>query len=639
MKYVHSNDTGPGPGVLGMLGALLTMGFMGAGVLPRAEALGWIPSYVLTFVLWTQAIFGVVVLLRWSTRIAVFVLLLFSAVLLHSFCNIYTPSLRIGIPIQDYLLHDLVSANYSFNMAKLYLSNLFFFAPASLAIGLYWRRLSSASTAIFVLGIAVTILANISVIFWQGFTDLNFLAAGSGTAVAAHRAAGLLEDSGASTVYMGAIMAMLWAVAIATVNLAGISRILIYGILILGVVSTHYTDGRIFYVSFLGSVALISAGVAYRFVNSRATRFSWSKLAVGLALGGMGVAGTLYLGRDRLNSMYQKFADAKLDENIGPIWGILKVTDQARTSSYYTTYLTWLDHQNFGSGLGSYHAQNFIYASRLLNDLGLTPLVDNPANMYLTVLAALGMAGILLWIAYGQIIFRLVRASFAAKAREWTPGEGSVLVGALAILLAISVSFMAGIHLIFVSFGSLFMVPFIACGILASHRIKDRKLFSRIGLASGLAIIILLGRSAYLAATAAPIPEFQWAELGKAQIPLPLRVPISPRENTGYWASNPAEILYDGSVVKVFVEMPKENYPLQVHTNLFDQSGKEAWSQTDAVDDYTLPDPSRVYSFEPGEEFKSKCANPTPVSYCYLRISLSPRWIWEGQVIGPFIIK
>jgi hypothetical protein len=187
--------------------------------------------------------------------------------LAHSFANFYWPSLRWGVPVVDYLLHDQVSANYSFDQAKLYIGNFLGWFAAGLAYIRIQRRINHGAdfkwyrSPVFVAILSGTLL-NVTVLGIQGLYDINFLALASGTAVSAGRAPGLLEDGGASAVVMSSLVAGLFSLMI-TGRVSLGTRIGFAFVVAAAGYFSSFTAGRVFFLGIaLTAGVLFLAGMA-----------------------------------------------------------------------------------------------------------------------------------------------------------------------------------------------------------------------------------------------------------------------------------------------------------------------------------------------------------------------------------------
>ena len=188
-----------------------------------------------------------------------------SLVILQSFSFLYWPSMNWDTPIQDYYLMDEVSSNYSFDQGMRYLHNFTIFLFPAWALWLLSRKKlflfpvlglwilsgknSKQTHTILLAAIAITLLLNSCVAIFQWQMDINFLAQGSGTAVWAERVTGLLEDSGASTVFFAALLSGV-VFLIFDVTSLWPQKILWLFIISLGLLGGVASKGRIFFISF-----------------------------------------------------------------------------------------------------------------------------------------------------------------------------------------------------------------------------------------------------------------------------------------------------------------------------------------------------------------------------------------------------
>ncbi|MEZ4743557.1 MAG: hypothetical protein R3B45_14120 [Bdellovibrionota bacterium] len=200
--------------------------------------------------------FAFILLLRKQAKLIMIFLALFIAILFHSYCNSYQPSLALGIPKLDYFLHDKISANFTFDQALLYLSNLAKFLPLAYLFMLMKNEISISARSIVFYSVALALLMQSFAAIWQANFDVGFLSAGSGTALKSNRIPALFEDGGASSVGFSLLVSALFGF----VAFARISKLqkVYFGILfLLMMISGVYSNGRVFYLGCLVSLGLM----------------------------------------------------------------------------------------------------------------------------------------------------------------------------------------------------------------------------------------------------------------------------------------------------------------------------------------------------------------------------------------------
>jgi hypothetical protein len=171
-------------------------------------------------------------------------------------------------PIQDYYLMDGVSSNYSFDQGMRYLHNFTIFLFPAWALWLFSKKNENRIHIYLLTVLAIALLVNSGVAIYQWQMDIHFLAQGSGSAVVSARATGLLEDSGASTVFFAAMLS-----GVAYLLFVGTCRwplkILWFFILAFGFFGGVASKGRIFFISLGLSLLLLLVLQIFKAIRNR----------------------------------------------------------------------------------------------------------------------------------------------------------------------------------------------------------------------------------------------------------------------------------------------------------------------------------------------------------------------------------
>lgn len=544
----------------------------------------------------------------WAITVGLTYLLL----LTNAFWSLYWPSLRPGIPVQDFILADQVSANYSWDQVALYLKTTGCMLTIGLAARVSWPSAEPWGRSCFAAAVFSAIGLNLLAIAVQVGVDVRWLASGSGTAVEHGRAAALLEDSGASTVFMAAVLAGLAYVALLariSAPLRVASRVAAGAGAAIGVA----TGGRVY---FLSLAAAIAVGVGLLLVR-RITA-----LSARLALATAGLAGLA-------GGVWAAFGPGALAHPVGAIHADLIALDPIRIVHQKVMLRAFWEQPWLGTGLGWFYASLFEFGPWAVASGGVF-FSDVPTSMYLMLGSELGLAGVLIIAAgLGWVCARLVRLARPAA------GEGPGLWTAFAVGASVSlaVSFLVGIHIIFWSVPAL-AIPIAIGG--ASEPSPERRWFAPVW---GAALLVIAIACAQLWATAPRAPEFRWKERGTPQIPVSLVVPIWPAGLEGVWASSGAEFLFEGKPLWFHIERPAEFYPMTFTIQVFDRGGRPVATHEEVFEAPTGADPGRLIQVSFDNDVNSLCATDiTPDDYCSFRITTTPEWTLDKQPVAVLYI-
>lgn len=564
---------------------------------------------------------GTLTLAMASRRLFCIVLLSASLLVAHSVFHLFQPSLRPGIPVQDWLFPGGVSARYSFGQVWEYLRNIFVFLIPALALrrSSYIPEKYRLYLPLGVLGL--TFLANSVVAVIQGLHSLEFLSEGSGTAVGARRAAALLEDSGASTVYFSMGVSALFSALLFFRGSVVVSSVLFLSFIV-GFMGGAYTSGRIFYgatiVSFivLGSLGLWKA-------------FKFRKIRH-IAVTGLGLLLMMVLVSFAVNR-YMTQRD-QVEFLLTEVWSgqafdfqhFLNSLDPVRATHWRTMWKAFIEHPILGTGFGTFYSNYHRYLPWALQHGGVV-FADPPSSMYLLLLSEFGLAGMLIC----ALFFRQI-GSFLKNVMQ-SPSPDLFNCCALAILLSLSVSFFVGLHVIFASITSVFVTAIVLC---PRHRSKNSRIQE---LLLGVIGLLLAAGSLKAFVQAPRPPAFNWAVRKMPQVPVTVDLPIA-APYPGKWFKSGTELFLAKEKNYFFMEMPPQYYPLHLAVTLYDKKAKPRAVAHYSISSYELPAPGRMLSFEVPISLKSECFHDiSPDSFCSFRIDTKPVWKYEGFAAGFFL--
>lgn len=561
-----------------------------------------------------------------SPKLFVILSLVSAAILLHSFAHIYWPSLRFGVPIQDYLLSDTVSANYSFAAAKLYLKNTLFFLLPSLV---FLQNIEDADSKLL-RSIGITLLLvlvpNAVVALIQGAWNMGFLSQGSGTAVPAGRAAGLLEDGGASAVYF-ALLASGFLSVFLLARLSVRAKVLSSALLVLAVAAGIMSRGRAFFICFLLAAFCIFCLFLFRYRGGKS-------LALALIFP-FACFLILKFAPVSLNKSFAHFPDVKISELANPDYlsRVFLQVDPIRPVHIKAMLAAFLEHPWKGTGLGFFYANLFEHQASATAQGGI--LFADPPELYPMILSEWGLAGIL--------ILMLLALAFARKiilmVKKYEHDTSVVLhieildCFMLGLSLALLASFWIGIHLIFQSVASLAGIVF--AWIIWQETTKRFRFFYSASIFTFLSL--LLAGTLFQWWTAPRSPAFRWEARAKAQVPLSL--PLGEKNEfaeKGTWLSSGGELLLSQNSLRFLVKRPKEFYPVEVRTYLYDATGLQrfAYSNSLAVGN----EEGDVVTVEFESEFVRNCVeHNSPEHFCSVRIFVEPKWKVKEHKVGVYV--
>gem|GEM_PF-2691780 len=593
--------------------ALLTL------ALVRADSYFHIPwwSEMLKGQRYLTAALGMAALILTQARGGLILLLTGALLIAHAYASFYQPSLRVDIPHFDYLLAPGISANWSFDIAKSYVFGLWTYLPGALLFLKHRQKNHENSSNKLAVIIGYLLLGlvtlNCLVACVQGLFNINFLAQGSGSAVAAQRAAGLLEDSGAAGMLLS-----LGAPFFIFYRSNQPNRVTHFPVSlgILLTILTVHTGGR---SAALASICGLLLGLAIQSVHL--PKVDRLKRCALIATCVFGLAGLVYFHRERPEvSRVLDFAAGFLKSKLN-LLEVIKEQDPVRYSHWLVQWNSITHNPITGAGLGSFHAELAGAKDGLLQQ-GLSYFQDWPSSAYLTLPAELGIAGWLFLVCsfalfIAHLYKALVNAGHAQKVLPW-------LTASFALLLA----FMIGIHIPNNS-AYLLCVIVLAALITQSSEILLRFLRLLIALAL-LAMTFSIGIKAY---TATAVPSFRWAQTGRPQIQSNFRETLN--ELPGEWLPARSEFvpLNDRLSFSFMIKNPPERLPTELEIFIKRNDGKVVMTRAFRFEkNPSLPVTLSLPSTECDSNFSR-------ANYCFVKYSLKPGWTYDKYSMGLFLLE
>ena len=618
---------------LGVFAALVAVGPLGTRLGPLLHqerltniVLGFEWIVIAASSLWLAKTRPVYLLVIWS---------LLLAIIAHSFCNLYWPSLKPGVPVQDYLLADQVSSNYSFDQAKIYWRHMAIVLLASTAAASAYAAVGTKKQRWFQWFIGSILVIAVAVVAIQSYCNMRFLSEGSGSAMGNRRAPGLLEDSGASTVYYAAMVSGMLYLGLFG-PLRNKTKLLWVSAAFFSAFFAIGTGGRILFVSItlsgLAGLCLVTVGHLLRLHSKRSLWVPLATLSACVLLISAGIRSSKPLRHTWSTlSPPNSYSWPGLTNWLTDL--CLRV-DPIRTVHMRVMLRTISKHPWFGTGLGSFYS-NFFENLSWAASTGGVKYADPPSSLYLMLTSELGLAGGIIIVTGAFLLTNAMLSMLRIPSDICQPAKSNALwhCAGLGILISLSISFMIGAHLMFLSVSSLLSMGIFAVAIHESRKtIKQRSILRCILICSTL----LLTQCLILAISAPRVPEFRWRERGTPQTPLGLLLPISTHGLTGTWIASGGEVLYKGLPVTIYVEMPPEYYPLSVTSTFVGPTGVKLETKEFTLDHYDLNQPWKsinLYLAEP-----NACSNNVgPNNFCSIRVETSPVWRWLGQKVGFYI--
>ncbi|MBP6218796.1 MAG: O-antigen ligase family protein [Oligoflexales bacterium] len=543
-------------------------------------------------------------------------------VLAHSYAHLFQPSLRWSTPHQNYNLAPENSASYSYSLAKLYMKNVsMFFFPSLVFFQHMKDSLQTKSLSkILLASLSFILIVNIGVALVQGWKDLNFMAAGSGTAVPAGRAAALLEDSGASNAYFAILGSGFFWLA----NLGPLTwpfRMFTFSLALASILAGKMAAGRLFFLVIMGSVLCLSF-------------FAIRKKAVKIIPLALLASAALWKWAPSQIPLIDLMRHADFSHPIEALNHILLQIDPIRALHIKTMLKAFLLHPLKGTGLGFYYAN---YADHLQWALstGGAVFTDPPSSLYLMLLSELGLVGAALILALFLGLGMLLRDLSKPQEDKDNAWPNFCLGAVIALLLVWN----SGIPVLFTSIGALagLLLASLFLLVQASFPKTLQTFFFTMG------GILLLG-CAYQYKNAPRAVAFRWAETGHPQIPLTLS--ISPEEQAyadttfgpGLWIKSGTEILLSKDKIEFSVLEKDGNrtYPLDISIAIYDQEENVIAQFQKSIQQL---DRTQTWIEIPlDKDLTHRCLEKIDVDYfCSVRFTAKPVWKVFGQKAAVFI--
>ncbi len=540
--------------------------------------------------------------------------ILCSAILLHSFAHLYWPSLRWGIPIQDYFLSDGLSAHYSFHNAKLYLIHILLFLFPALVI---LREIQEAELQkILKITLLLMIIPNSILACIQGFWNVNMLAQGSGSAVVNGRAVGFLEDGGASAVYFALLSsALLSALLFSKMDLRKklLAGILLSLTLLAGIVS----GSRAYFVCvFLSGFSIL----IFYVLRERKIKTLVVSSACAFVLGFV----LIKMSPSSLERSFEHLGLVSVSDLL--TWKgwdhLFSHIDPVRSFHFKVMLKAFLEHPWKGTGFGSFYSNLYEHAA-WANTEGSFLFAD-PPEFYPMIFSEWGLAGILLLL--------LLFISFFRKVRALKSEINPITAFFFGLTLSCLISLTMGVHLIFKSFSSL-------AGLCLAWIVyqKSSPRFSLYVQASMISIFILfLTGIIYQFSTAPRSPAFRWQTREKPQVPNSayMKEPYTFSEE-GVWLSSGAELLLKDYTLHFLIKRPEELYPVKIIVSLYDQKGEKKFVYTQLIQNSKMQN----LTITPDKGFVESCrVRIGPDNFCSFRVHTDPEWKLKADTFGVYVL-
>lgn len=561
------------------------------------------------------AVLGVATLLSSHRKRVLPLIVVGSLVLLHAYANFYQPSLQPGIPIQDYVLAPGVSANWSFDVAKLYLLSVATYFPGALVL---WKKIlpnqlqpwnAHVKAIIFIL--AGLVGANLLVALVQSTWSISFLSAGSGTAVAAGRAPALLEDSGAAGVLFSTTSPFLLMLCMEKSNLK-LHRFVLLLLGLLFLVLALKTGGR---SAAIAAVAAIFWGVL---ITTFSGGFRISEIKYKITLSALVIIGLILAFRERPEVKNSISLIVGLIKNNLNLLAVMQQYDPVRYGHWMVQIKNISEDGLVGKGLGSFHAE-FANAKGWLTQMAIPVYPDWPSSAYLTIVADLGIAGLFLLAACFLAFFSNLQ-SLRQEAQTNT-----VRLPLLAALTSLMLSFIIGVHIPNRSVAALSIG--LCAGLFSITPANAKKAMQWCLVAATLCLL------AGIVARVIQAPNsiaFRWREIGAPQKNFYFREKLN--GFVGAWKAAKGEILVEQEQISFLTKNPLDKLPAVFEAELISNTNMRMRSYSiEIVANQSFPKTIDIP--------KNMCnMEPTFSEHCVLRYQLSPSWFYENYEMGVFVL-
>lgn len=371
---------------------ILSLVIISALVLTRgSDHFNW-PYFakVQNYLFYSALAFSALMLLKEHRKLIAGIAILWLLIRFHAILNFFPPPLYDIIHLEDHLLSEHVSAMWSLSVTKIesqnFLGYFTIFLPVFLIADLPYRK-QIFQTLVF------SIVANIVVAGVQSFWNPEFLGGGSGTARLAKRAAGLLEDSGAFSIFLSILTsAFIWVLALA--KFKRFQQIYLSLIVLVLLMQGAWSCGRIFIISTFFSIFLLTLYNLFKMLFTKSWRLGIYTLLFCVA----SIALVSVLSKTHSTNALENLKSWEFVELLSPErW---QEIDYQRIQHMRIMWEATKESFPIGSGLGSFHNFSEKY-TKLRNITDVT--LDWPSSFYLQMLSELGLTGLLLLLALGFI--------------------------------------------------------------------------------------------------------------------------------------------------------------------------------------------------------------------------------------------
>jgi len=561
---------------------------------------------------------------RYRRGLAVYLLLFVLLALSHAFACIYQPSLRLDIPVLDYMLSPHASANWTFDLAQHYLWHILGNLCLGSAMIFYGGENRPFYERCVYRVLFVGFAVNLLVASVQYFYSFSFMAQGSGSAVSANRFSGLLEDSAAASLFLVfAYSGLLFYRQDKNWGMASVFKwVIVVFLLFLGA----FGSGRLFLIC----AVLTTVSWATLQLFSAMLGREWRKLLLVLLVVSVVLSSFFYMTgeqfqQDKELAFARKFriVVSETDLSVHGLTRLYRFLIKGR--SLHMTVMSEATTHYFptGSGLGTFVANQDNYKA---HNHTVKILSDWPSSFYLLMTSEWGVSGflliflILLLLVGSAVRFVVSRdpASSVSDRLTWL---------SLGALLSLMFSWAVGIHFVFKSIGLLIALILMSLYFsLSQHRLWARAVHF-LAISVLVSFVFSIGLLYYKAPS--QVSSFKWIEKKSPQVPHTFRETLG--EVDGAWLDPNSEYVAMTGVIDFYVKHPPEYYPVKFRIQLL------------GVDDQILEEQDIAVDFEGWQSMEFPgfdghgCRNPVPSMYCVYRVSADKLWQWQDRDMLVFV--
>ncbi|KAB8029226.1 O-antigen ligase family protein [Fluviispira multicolorata] len=608
--------------------------------------------FFLYFLFLVGFIFGVAAVLPKFKVLTFSIFLFISMIILHSFTHFYLPSLRHGIALQNYILQNNITADFEISQTRLYmLFFVLFIIPAmNFFSDLFSQKLKYIYLKVFFYSFIIGAILNSFIALYQGLINLNFLAQGSGTSLAANRAPALLEDSGIASLYFSITFIVFFVAAFDKI-LSSKLRGFLFLVSLLSLSAGIMNDSRSFYLACALSISIFLITRLYNLIKNKQYKFIFY-----LSIIISSISGVLLIVLQNFDKTgFKRIINGILEINWNfNLLSMYQQFDYQRTKHLEIMLHSIRDHFPIGTGFGSF-ATNFYQYKKSGEQVEL----DLPTNMYFSLISELGIIGVLLLI-FSLVI--LTHFFWKQKNNNDLEIKSYFIKNLLIKWTSISLLFYAFISYLTSNATSAFFTALVFASsliFLIDNNKKAEKICSNILLASS---IFLFSSSLYLINNAPSIPEFRWKERNEPQIPQPvgelpqpeglkdqkrlyfsqiIKNKISGTEKLykptgaqdGIWAAPSTEIVLMKDNLRIYVGSNSEFFRTQVKLKFYNSDKISIIRNIELNAAGWLP-----IELPHDKSFDTCFDKITYNKFCYLHIEVTPAWrISMFNKVGFFI--